>query len=324
MPESPTCIMALVTIACVAATCYTYYAPHTRMKNPDAYACGQNSSRPASAVNLALSNETVKLRAEVKRLQAELQLIRNRNPRIGRPWLNDPLGAYNWTSSPTLVKQAQIQLAAWKDSKSYREFNGQMGQTGAEYVFSLLLDRCLENRCNTLIWGVGLDSDIYGIANWRGSTVFLEHNKEWFTNVTRLLPNLTVYQVRYNTKRANAMALLQNQTTLLMALPHELMKPHWDVILVDAPPGAKDHQPGRMQSIYTSAVLGWSALKLGKKRVDVLVHDAERKVEDLYAKTFLNDINCISSGWPSKAGLLKHFVLDKHAKVPSQTLPLLV
>lgn len=58
------------------------------------------------------------------------------------------------------------------------------------------------------------------------------------------------------------------------------MTEHWDVILVDAPEGYRDHHPGRQQSIFLAS-------RLARPGTTVFLHDAERTVESLCAARYL-------------------------------------
>lgn len=134
--------------------------------------------------------------------------------------------------------------------------------------------------CNFLVFGLGNDTPLWMKINKKGKTVFLEDLKEWFDNVKKNNPKVEAYLVKYTTKRENWKKLLKDPKKLVLKLPKRLNNIEWDVILVDAPKGWKDSQPGRMQSIYTAS-------KLIKKGGHVFVHDCGREVEAVYSDKFL-------------------------------------
>jgi hypothetical protein len=76
---------------------------------------------------------------------------------------------------------------------------------------------------------------------------------------------------------------------LEMNLPPEISGDKWDVILVDGPcgHGFRRDFPGRMSSIYMAS-------RLVARGGYVLVHDAERKVEDAYSKEYLGEENLMA------------------------------
>lgn len=138
--------------------------------------------------------------------------------------------------------------------------------------------------CRLLIFGLGNDSRFWVALNKGGTTIFLEDNKSWFDKVTKRLPHLTAFQVTYGTRRADWKSLIEDPARLQMALPKEVQRNEWDVVLVDAPNGWSDQHPGRMKSIY-------AASRLIKRSGDIFVHDCDREVEDVYCRHFLKDHN---------------------------------
>jgi len=149
---------------------------------------------------------------------------------------------------------------------------------------------------NTLIFGTGHDSELWRQANSHGRTVFLEDNDKWISQEN------DVYKVTYKTTLSDAENLLKkyrdtkDDDLLLVDIPAFINKINWDIILVDAPAGNKQHFPGRMQSIFT-------AKKLARKNTEIFVHDCDRKVEDLYTKEFF--------GAPKRQlTKLRHFVSE--------------
>jgi len=190
-----------------------------------------------------------------------------------------------------------------------------------------------QQPCNVLIWGLGNDSPLWNSINVKGRTLFLEDNQEWIDLVTGKSPELQARFVRfpvgarlpqaaqiYNDVRAlqsasdfeGARQLLA--TTLPQGLTSEDLDTHWDIIVVDAPPGTESsilHRlvarigafwgirflaefvaPSRMGSIYSSSLLiGSNAVEgippkstAAKKRdKHVFVHDCGRQIEQAFA-----------------------------------------
>ena len=153
----------------------------------------------------------------------------------------------------------------------------QMAEEEYRYISSLLGNK------NFLVFGTGLDSNIWRLANKDGLTIFLEDNIKWIND------DDDVYKITYSTKLTQADELLleyQNNITknLEIDLPDIVKNIKWDIILVDAPAGNKDHFPGRMQSIY-------AASKLRNKKTEVLVHDCDRYVEDIFSNIMLKNLH---------------------------------
>jgi hypothetical protein len=105
--------------------------------------------------------------------------------------------------------------------------------------------------------------------------------------------------VNYNTRVNDWNMLLKTPFLLDMTLPYNVEKEEWDVIVVDAPAGWNDHDPGRMKSIFHSS-------KLIKKSGDIFIHDCNREVEDIYCNKFLQKENLrIEIKAPN--GFLRHY-----------------
>ena len=145
-------------------------------------------------------------------------------------------------------------------------------------------------RCRFLVFGVGHDSAMWSQINSGGTTVFLEHNKDWIAKVQEADPLLDIRAVEYTTRITQWREILDQSDSLTMELPSDIRKAHWDVVLVDAPNGfiIADEYPrfgsihGRMQSIYAASGL-----------VDsggfIFVHDAQREVENASCNKILAD-----------------------------------
>ena len=93
-----------------------------------------------------------------------------------------------------------------------------------------------------------------------------------------------------------------NDNNLTLNLPNDVRDIEWDIILVDAPAGYGKDVPCRMKSIY-------EAYNMSNNRngVDILVHDAERKIETMYSDYFYKDYDLLTVIDDGKHGVLKHF-----------------
>lgn len=154
--------------------------------------------------------------------------------------------------------------------------NRQMTEEEYRYVASFLGDK------NFLVFGTGYDSDLWRRANKNGLTFFLENNKQWITNYK------DTFVVNYNTKRTQAKKLLReynkgNTEKLEIELPEQIKNISWDIIFVDSPEGHSKTTPGRMQSIYM-------ARRLSQNHTEILIHDCNRFVEDIYSKAMFKEI----------------------------------
>ena len=126
-------------------------------------------------------------------------------------------------------------------------------QLGVEQI-DLIMKTVKSNfRCRFLVFGLGNDSLFWSTINREGVTVFLEDDQQWFENVIKRTPSLTAFLVQYGTRRSDWKKLLESRSLLQMALPKDVEKAEWDVILVDAPAGRGDQFPGRMKSIYAAS-----------------------------------------------------------------------
>ena len=170
---------------------------------------------------------------------------------------------------------------------------------------SLITSTLMEKRpCFFLIFGLGNDSLFWWLLNRDGQTVFIEDNPGWHRRVSIGHPQIKAHLIDYNTKRSQWKELLSRPNALELSLPGELRHRLWDVILVDAPNGWRDDQPGRMKSIYMAS-------KLISPGGDIFVHDCNRTVERIYSSTFIGKRNLVT-----KIDRLRHFHMDV-------TLPLL-
>ena len=141
--------------------------------------------------------------------------------------------------------------------------------------------------CRLLVFGCGNDSAFWEEVNEGGTTVFLEDDPDWADRVRPTLERSTIHLVEYDTVLDDWRALLHAPDRLVLDLPVEVSGLRFDVIVVDAPPGYRDHvtyagreAPGRMKSIFTAS-------RLVAPNGVVFVHDAERTIERVYADHYL-------------------------------------
>lgn len=153
--------------------------------------------------------------------------------------------------------------------------------------------------CKLLIFGLGNDSLFWSRLNRGGLTVFIEDNQDWFEKITRISSAIKAFLVHYDTQRKDWKTFLENTSLLNMMLPDEIEKEKWDVILIDGPSGWKDHEPGRMKSIFLASRF------IGKSG-DVLVHDCDREVEDAFCNQFLGKENLKMEN-RAPQGFLRHY-----------------
>ncbi|PAN40453.1 hypothetical protein PAHAL_7G316700 [Panicum hallii] len=179
--------------------------------------------------------------------------------------------------------------------------------------------------CNLLVFGLGAESPLWLALNHGGRTVFLEENEFYVKYLEPRHPGLEAYDVSYTTKvrdfrdllaaaraaRAKECRPVQNLLfsecrLAINDLPNDLYDVAWDMVLIDGPSGWNPNSPGRMPSIFTTAVLARSGATAAKGPTDVLVHDFQFEVEQVLSKEFLCDENRVAgSGTPS----LGHFVI---------------
>ncbi|GJN26221.1 hypothetical protein PR202_gb14135 [Eleusine coracana subsp. coracana] len=180
--------------------------------------------------------------------------------------------------------------------------------------------------CNLLVFGLGPESPLWLALNHGGRTVFLDENEFYVKYLEPRHPGLEAYDVSYTTKVRDSKDLLKAARAarakecrpvqnLLFSecrlaindLPNDLYDVAWDVVLIDGPSGWNPNSPGRMPSVFTTAVLARSGATAAKGRpTDVLIHDFQFELEQVLAKEFLCDENRVAgSGTPS----LGHFVV---------------
>ncbi|CAA2991342.1 probable methyltransferase At1g27930 [Olea europaea subsp. europaea] len=158
--------------------------------------------------------------------------------------------------------------------------------------------------CNFLVFRLGHDSLMWASFNPRGTTLFLEEDPKWVQTVLKNAPGLRANTINYRTKLSDANDLLSHYRNepdcsptksfingnsrcklALNMLQDEVYDKEWDIIMIDAPRGYFPEAPGRMAAIYSAAVMARNRKSPGVTHV--YLHDVERQVEKVYAKTFL-------------------------------------
>lgn len=159
--------------------------------------------------------------------------------------------------------------------------------------------------CKLLVFGLGNDSVFWSSFNRGGVTVFLEDNKDWFQEIIKSSKDIKAFLINYDTKRKDWKTFLEDTSLLNMTLPNDVEKEEWDVILVDAPVGRYDQNPGRMKSIFLSS-------RLVKNSGDIFVHDCNREVEDIYCNKFLGKEN-LKMEIRAPIGFLRHYHISNRS-----------
>ena len=194
------------------------------------------------------------------------------------------------------------------DIQSLVELNpNQMSFDEYVYIYELIKSK---GGCNLLIFGLGRDSELWLNVNADGKTTFLEDNLDWIKIVNTQMNNLNkeidVRHITYTNLGYDADRLLteyeSGQNNLKLDLPNDILDNNWDVIIVDAPAGYGEDVPCRMKSIYESYNLSNKKLD-----VDVIVHDAQRRIEKMYTDYFFKSYNHIKTLDDGKHGKLQHY-----------------
>ena len=137
--------------------------------------------------------------------------------------------------------------------------------------------------CNLLVFGCGRDSPLWIRGNQGGRTTFVEHSPRWAGRATlaiqqeNLTGSFSIEMVQYKTQLVNWEKDLQGDLSIpsIQRFPSD-----FDVVLVDAPPGAGKNAPGRLQSLY-------EASRLCAPKGCIYVHDMHRPVEKAAARELL-------------------------------------
>lgn len=176
--------------------------------------------------------------------------------------------------------------------------------------------------CNFLVFGLGLDSQMWHAFNPGGKTLFLEEDPKWLENVLKEAPFLNGKYIKYRTQLKEADQLLKSYKSephcdpakgiplkendkcklALNMLPDEVYDTEWDLIMIDAPKGYFAEAPGRMAAIYSAAVMARN--RKGSGGTHVYLHDVDRRIEKTYAEEFLCKKNLVKG-----EGRLWHFLI---------------
>ena len=148
---------------------------------------------------------------------------------------------------------------------------------------------------NMLVFGTGHDSEYWHRLNRKGKTLFIEDDLSWVQRAKKVVPYLDIEHMKYDTRRKDWKALIENEKLLSLGLPHQATGHFWNVILVDGPRGYLDSDPGRMKSIFHASVLA----AVG---TDVFVHDCDREVERTYCDFYMKKFDYIGC-----VGRLRHY-----------------
>ena len=176
----------------------------------------------------------------------------------------------------------------------------------------------LSKKGNLLVWGPGSDSPYWHNLT-SGKVVFIEDDsfnrkatKQLGDDVIQKYPFLEVYHVHYKINDLKAFSKYVNQSVKWQELdvsdqlPKSFAQTRWNVIIIDAPLGCCETNPGRYHSIYTS----W---KLAGKGAHIFVDDFERKDEhELSIKIFGKPQEVIKRKETefSKASTQAHFIIN--------------
>ncbi|KAL8240498.1 hypothetical protein R6Q59_013853 [Mikania micrantha] len=186
----------------------------------------------------------------------------------------------------------------------------QLPEKEVQFLFDIILQKV---PCNVLVFGFEHEYLKLPIVNEGGTTIFVENIPEKVKKMKwefKLFNATRVYKVEYKTYAKDAYALLKHARSstscdlntkmrnagwsecklVLTGLPEEVMEMKWDVIVVDGPCGDGPGSPGRMGSIFMAAVLARAG-----NGTNVVVHDADRMIEQWFSWEFLRDENRVSS-----------------------------
>ncbi len=172
-----------------------------------------------------------------------------------------------------------------------RAMVSQYQQSAREYTEIL---KAIQRKapCKLLVYGVGKDSSTYAKLNSRGGgggqgtttarSLFVEHDAGWIEQVRQLDQTLEIMHVTYTTTVGNS---LRSGFTTTFETGAGVLE-DWDIIIVDAPPGEVDRNPGREAPIREASIAAkrqqqqqQPEKKKKKKHVDVFVHDVNREIE---------------------------------------------
>ncbi len=126
-----------------------------------------------------------------------------------------------------------------------------------------------------LVYGVGKDSGVWARLNAGGRTLFVEHDAAWIAQVRASNPSLEIMQVTYPTTVAGSLRAGLQTTFETGAGKLD----DWRVIIVDAPTGGADDNPGREAPIREASIAARRVSSELGVAVDVFVHDVDRALE---------------------------------------------
>jgi len=174
--------------------------------------------------------------------------------------------------------------------------------TGEEYshVASRILAKC---GCRLLVFGLGLDSELWLDCNEGGTTVFVEDQTKWIKRFNKAHPEVRVVHAEPAGRQADWRQRLDfPAATNMLALPDDIAKSRWDLILVDGPAGFSDRCPGRVGSICFAAHHAHR-----HPGTEVLVHDCDRELEATCCQHYFSreELHTI-------VGRLAHFIATGH------------
>ncbi|KAL8121357.1 hypothetical protein AgCh_018190 [Apium graveolens] len=195
----------------------------------------------------------------------------------------------------------------------------QQSKAEIKLAYDVLRERA---PCNFLVFGLGLDSQMWHAFNPGGKTLFLEEDPKWWEKVLQEAPFLNGKYIEYRTQLkeadqlfnsykfepdcdpAKGIPLKENEKCKLALnmLPDEVYDTEWDLIMIDAPKGYFPEAPGRMAAIYSAAVMARN--RKGQGGTHVYLHDVDRKTEKTYAEEFLCKKNLVKG-----EGRLWHFFI---------------
>lgn len=145
-------------------------------------------------------------------------------------------------------------LSSFEEARrTFSAFASNTGSMALDEYSIILSELQARGPCNLLVFGMGKDSAVWAKANAGGRTLFVENSPEW----AALCPHCDVIMVNYwtNIRDHGSLQLLGSPSLLLEPVLRVAGSLSWDVIIVDAPTGWSEEQPGRMQSISTAAAL---------------------------------------------------------------------
>lgn len=154
--------------------------------------------------------------------------------------------------------------------------------TEAEYTLIAETILGLENP-NVLVFGCGMDTELWQKCNPNGKNVYLEHNATWLQDAIRFNPGADIRVQDYTTSAKHWKNYSEEE--LILKMDQDLIDTEWDVIFIDGPHGWRDKKglnPGRMSPIM---MVGTSRLKCK----NLFVHDCNRIIEKNFMNRYFKD-----------------------------------